>query len=339
MTPATMASPSTRYSKLAPLTASQRVNLAVEAVNFFFPTADEEKRAVIGKPRASNRVEALSGRDFAKYLEVTGKLPEAERYSFKIGELLAELAKHGVLREVGRTGDLLLGTNYYFLLELTSRQQEGILWLARALGPEFLYEAYGQATVQITGTTASGDVHAGTGLVIAPNWLLTCAHVLDDMKVDEDQFIFGNHHRVIRTLPHSTIDVGLLELEQPVSRLLGIAFRSPIVAEPVFTLGYPRVPLSREAALVMQRGEITNPSVTLLDGSVVFLYSAIARPGNSGGPILSETGHVVGIVTKELSERSKDFRMPFHAGIQTRELVQAIADLGVTVTLPIEDYE
>lgn len=334
-----MTSSSTRYSKLAPLTLSQRVNLAVEAVNFFFPAVNEEKCAVIGKSRASNHIEALSGRDFAKYLEATGKLPEAERYSFKIGELLAELAKHGILKEVGRTGDLLLGTNYYFLLELTSRQQEGILWLARALGPEFLYEAYSQATVQITGVTASGDVHAGTGLVIAPNWLLTCAHVLHDMKVDENQLIFGSSHRVMRALPHPTIDVGLLELEQPMPLLPGIAFRSPIVAEPVVTLGYPRVPLSRESALVMQRGEITNPSVTLLDGSAVFLYSAIARPGNSGGPILSESGHVVGIVTKELSERSEDFQMPFHAGIQTRELVQAIADLGVTIMLPIEDYE
>lgn len=334
-----MADPATRYSKLAPFNLTQRVNLAVDAVNFFFPTADEEKLAVIGRARASNRIEALSGRDFVKYLEATGKLPEAERYSLKIGELLAQLANHGVLREVGRTGDPLLGTSYYFLLELTSRQQEGILWLARALGPEFLYEAYSQATIQITGVTASRDVHAGTGLVIAPNWLLTCAHVLDDMEVDETQLIFGGRHRIIRALPHSTIDVGLLELEQPLPLLPGIAFRSPIVAEPVFTLGYPRVPLSREAMLVMQRGEITNPSATLLDGSAVFLYSAIARPGNSGGPILSETGHVLGIVTKELSERSKDFQMPFHAGIQTSELIEAIADLEVPITLPVENYE
>lgn len=240
---------------------------------------------------------------------------------------------------MGKQGDILLGINYYFLLELTSLQKMGTVWLARVLGPEFLYNAYAQATVQITGITKNGDAHAGTGLVIAPNWILTCAHVLVDMQVDEDQFILGELRRVKRTLPHPSIDVGLLEVEQPMPLLPGVAFRNPIVAESVFTLGYPRVPLSRESALVMQRGEITNPSVTLLDGSVVFLYSAIARPGNSGGPILSDTGHVVGIVTEELSEQVEGFRMPFHAGVQTQQLVQALEELQVPITLPVETYE
>lgn len=329
----------TRYSRLAPFPLAQRIILTIAALNFFSPMEYEKMCGALGKTQAQGRVEPFGGRDFLNYLKTTEMLPEADRYSSKIGELLAELAKHGVLKEVGRNGDILLGINYYFLLELTSLQKTGILWLARALGPEFLYNVYAQATVQITGITKDGDAHAGTGLVIAPNWILTCAHVLCDMQVDEDQSILGAHRRVIRTLPHPSVDVGLLEVEQPMPLLPGVAFRNPIVAESVFTLGYPRVPLSRESALVMQRGEVTNPSVTLLDGSVVFLYSAIARPGNSGGPILSDTGHVVGIVTEELSEQAEGFRMPFHAGIQTQELVQALAELQVPVTLPLESYE
>lgn len=330
---------STRYSKLAPFTLSQRIELTIAALNFFSPMEYEKMCSALGKERAQGRTEPFSGRDFLNYLESTKKLPEAGRYTSKIGELLAELAKHGVLKEVGRNGDVLLGISYYFLLELTSIQKTGILWLARALGPEFLYNIYSHATVQITGVTKDGDAHAGTGLVIAPNWILTCAHVLTDMQVDENQSILGAQRRVIRTLPHPRVDVGLLEVEQPMPLLPGIAFRSPVVAESVFTLGYPRVPLSRESALVMQRGEVTNPGVTLLDGSVVFLYSAIARPGNSGGPILSEMGHVVGIVTEELSEQAEGFRIPFHAGIQTQELIQALAELQVSVALPVESYE
>jgi len=50
-------------------------------------------------------------------------------------------------------------------------------------------------------------------------------------------------------------------------------------------------------------------------------------------------GHVVGIVTEELSEQAEGFRMPFHAGIQTQELIQALAELQVSVTLPVESYE
>jgi S1-C subfamily serine protease len=225
------------------------------------------------------------------------------------------------------------------MMELTNRQKEGFTWLARALGPEFLYNIFSSATAQITGVNKHGDAHAGTGIVIAPTWLLTCAHVLCDMKVDEQQSILGQNRQVIRTLSHPRVDVGLVEVTPPMQLLPGIAFRDPVVTEPIFTLGYPRVPLSREATLVMQRGEVTNPSITLFDGRSVFLYSAIARPGNSGGPLLSETGHVVGIVTEELFEKSEAFRMPFHAGIRTTELVNAIAEIEAPVTLPLEMYE
>jgi hypothetical protein len=99
------------------------------------------------------------------------------------------------------------------------------------------------------------------------------------------------------------------------------------------------VPLSIEPALVMQRGEVTTPAVKLLNGHEVFLFSAIARPGNSGGPILSETGHVVGMVTEELVEKSSDFCMPFHAGIRTTEIARALLDLDSSFTVPVENYE
>ena len=89
----------------------------------------------------------------------------------------------------------------------------------------------------------------------------------------------------------------------------------------------------------MQRGEVTNPDVTLFDSSNVFLYSAIARPGNSGGPIIAESGHVVGIVTSELLEKTEVSTMPFHAGIKTSEIIQAIRDLKVPIDLPVELYE
>ena len=84
----------------------------------------------------------------------------------------------------------------------------------------------------------------------------------------------------------------------------GVSFRDPLITETVFTLGYPRVPLSRTPHLVMQRGEVTAEDVVLFSEHHVFLYSAVARPGNSGGPILAETGHVVGIVIEELMQDS-----------------------------------
>lgn len=330
---------STRYSQLANFSFANRIKLTIEALKFFHPNGYQEKCQVLGKEPIENRTESFTARDFVRYLRLSGTLAEADRYVSRIAELLIQLEQKKLLTNVGRSNDVYLGTYYCFMLELTFLQKNGTLWLASVFGPEFLYHGYGSSIVQITGVKSNGDEHAGTGLLIAPTWLLTCAHVLDDMNVHDQQVFFGESHRIVRKLSHPKVDVGLVEVTPSMQMLPDIAFRDPIVGESVVTLGYPRVPLSREAALVIQRGEVTNPNITLLIGRTVFLYSAIARPGNSGGPIISETGHVIGIVTEELFEKSDDFKMPFYTGIQTTELVRAIADLGQPVTLPVESYE
>jgi S1-C subfamily serine protease len=139
-----------------------------------------------------------------------------------------------------------------------------------------------------------------------------------------------------RALAHPKIDVGLLEISPPFASLKGLAFREPRIGETVFTVGFPRIPLSREPSLVIQRDEVTNRSITTFSGDKLFLYSAIARPGNSGGPVISSDGNVVGLVTQDLREEpSADV---FYAGVGGVEVARAISELDVPVTLPIEDY-
>lgn len=328
-----------RYSRLAPLSFHERLRLSVLAIDFFAPRAYRDMCGLIGKVPAENRVEPFSGRDFLTYLEKAGKLPEPNRYLHRIRELLARLCAEHLLTDVGQGKDVLIGTHYYFMRELTALEKQSVLWLAPALGAEFILHMYSQATFQITGVNKSGDMRAGTGFLIAPQWLLTCAHVLNDMKVDEVQCFGGTQCKVLRALPHSTIDVGLVEITPSLPSLSGLAFRDPVVAEPAFTLGYPRIPLSQEPALVMHRGEITSPRIDTFSGQTLFLYSAIARPGNSGGPIIGENGHVVGIVTDELSEEISKVGMPFFAGVRTSEIVRAVAELESTVTVPTENYD
>jgi S1-C subfamily serine protease len=84
---------------------------------------------------------------------------------------------------------------------------------------------------------------------------------------------------------------------------------------------------------------VTSSVLRNFSGQNVFLYSAIARPGNSGGPIISLTGNVVGMVTEELKEETDDPASSFYAGIPASEIAAAVSELGVAVTLPIEDYK
>lgn len=295
---------------------------------------------VIGKEAPSeNRIQPLDGRDFLSYLSKSQQLSEPDRYIFRIRDLLSQLANQHILTELGSGRDPIIGKSYYFIRELSEREKEGWLWLAPALGPEFLLDAYSDITLQLTGITKSGDVHAGTGISIRARWILTCAHVVNDMVLDERQRFGGTEYEVVRTIPHKKIDIALVEVYGKLPHLPGLAFRDPVVAETVYTLGYPRIPLSPRPALVMQRGEITNENIVTFSGDEVFLYSAIARPGNSGGPVIAANGHVVGIVMEELLEETYRSGMPFYAGVRTSEIIKAITELVPSIQLPMEAYE
>ena len=118
------------------------------------------------------------------------------------------------------------------------------------------------------------------------------------MAVDKDQTFQGQacvveEHSIHR---HAEIDVAVIRLEGgPLTPLKGAMFLAPVVAQTVYTLGYPKLPGLRDASVTMQQGVVTNESVESLAGESLFLYSAISRPGNSGGPVMSHDGYVVGL--------------------------------------------
>lgn len=337
-----MNSPAPRYQILKPLTVGQRVYLANSALRFFSPMQYKENCGVIGKVPDERVIRPLSGLDFMKFLSSTEApkafMPEPNRYFRRIDELLRQLTRAGLLTDVGGGQSPLLGNHYYALQELTSIESKGSLILARALGPSFLHWAYRKGTYQITGTCEDGSQHAGTGIAIAPRWLLTCAHVVEDMNVDSYQDWPAGGFNIVREVPHESVDVALIEVDRDLHVVNGINFQDPRVGERVYTLGYPRVPLSIEAALVVQGGEVSVEAVTSFTQEALFLFSAIARPGNSGGPIVSEDGHVVGIVTKELSENDP-LKQPFHAGIASSVIDLALRELNCPVSLPIENWQ
>ena len=127
----------------------------------------------------------------------------------------------------------------------------------------------------------------------------------------------------------------------PLTPLTGALMQAPVVAKTVYTLGYPKLPGLRDASVTMQQGAVTNESVTSLAGETLFLYSAISRPGNSGGPVVSEDGYVVGlsIVDAIGQYRTNEAFSPHYAGIPAQVVVQAVKDLGMGVELPYEHYE
>jgi S1-C subfamily serine protease len=320
---------------LTPLSLAERIRLTQIALYVFSPSNYQAVCEAIGRQAAST-ILPFSAAEFIKFLGKTEELRDPHDYMFVIRPLLQSLADNGVLDLLGQTGNPLLGQQYYFLKALTKREKEGQLWLARALGAEFLCDQYASVTLQLTGATETRDRHAGTGLVVGPNTILTCAHVLDDMRLDPRQTIQGKDVRVLQTLAHPAIDVGIVRVDEELACLPGLSFLEPTIGEEIYVLGYPRIHYTQTPALLLHRGTVTNPGVTTLDSRRVFLYSAIARPGNSGGPIVSRTGHVIGLVTQDLSDSSST--APFYAGVSTADIVRAVADLEPSLALPVEDF-
>ena len=142
---------------------------------------------------------------------------------------------------------------------------------------------------------------------------------------------------------HETDDVAVIRVDKSLKPVDGLVFQPPVIAQTVFTLGYPRIPCTREALLTMQPGAVTSESVVSFRGENLFLYSAISRPGNSGGPVISEDGYVVGISSEDLTVESDDEKdsafSPHYAGVPSHIIVKAIADMGLDVEIPFEDFE
>ena len=164
------------------------------------------------------------------------------------------------------------------------------------------------------------------------------------MKVDDRQRFQGKEYAVPEESihPHPDVDVAAIRVSgEPLTPLKGAVYQAPVVAQTVYTLGYPKLPGLIDASVTMQQGAVTNESVTSLDGHSLFLYSAISRPGNSGGPVMSEDGYVVGlsVVDATAEYQPAEVFSPHYAGIPAQVVVEAVKSLGLGIELPIENRE
>lgn len=329
----------------APWGLASRLKLATLACTFFDATKLAENHASIGKevPKQGNPT-ALSALDFLKFLDVAGTFQKTPN-ALQVMQFLERMASTGVLMFFWHDSRIIGGLgNHYLHVPVGSEALRGQFRLAPALGPELLYHLYAPGLVHITGTNGDGDAVAGTGLVVHPSHVLTCRHVVSDMDVDERQTFQGKACTVGEGAihKHADVDIAVIRVDGPVlTPLQGAMFQAPVVAQTVYTLGYPKLPRLKDASVVIQPGAVTNEAVMSLDGEWLFLYSAIVRPGNSGGPVISDDGYVVGVCTNDVTGEydAVNAFSPHYAGIPAHVVVEAVQSLGLGIQLAFESYE
>ena len=158
-------------------------------------------------------------------------------------------------------------------------------------------QAASQSVLKIRGTNDCGRGIEGSGFLYAPNRLMTNAHVVagvDDPEVE----IGGDVQTAAVVYYNPDLDVAVLSVDS--GDLPTLSFDTDAQPnDPIAVLGYPQDgPYDVEAGRIRSEQKLRSPNI-YGDGTVireVFSLRGLVRPGNSGGPIVSAQGDVVGVV-------------------------------------------
>lgn len=153
------------------------------------------------------------------------------------------------------------------------------------------------STVKIIGT-ACGQILEGSGFVVAPDRVVTNAHVVAGEQGQSVQDRAGNH-RAFAVSFDPKLDLAVLSVSglraPPLQMTSGRVGRGVDGA----VLGYPEGgPLDVEPAVVLREMNAVGRDIygTGLTARDIYELRANVRPGNSGGPLVDTRAIVVGVV-------------------------------------------
>ncbi len=161
----------------------------------------------------------------------------------------------------------------------------------------------------------------GTGFLIdGKGYLVTNAHIIRNSKNIVVINNKGGEYHAIVVKKDNVRDIAILKIEDlnfnPTTTVpYGISKAGSDVAEPIFTLGYPR------NDIVYSEGYLS--AKTGFNGDTLSCQLGIAaNRGNSGGPVFNHDGEIIGVLsTKEAEAEGVAF------AIQSKYIFDAIDDL------------
>ncbi len=162
-----------------------------------------------------------------------------------------------------------------------------------------------QSVVQVSVLTESdGSVSTGT-VITEDGYILVCDHIFRALPSPEIYVTFADGTTLEAAFVggDDRLDAAVIKVEQRGLSCLGLPIEQPqlAVGDTVYAVGFPN---ERSAVASASRGIISAQMQRLAAASDyptrLIQFDASVSPGNSGGPLISYDGAVVGIVTAKL---------------------------------------
>jgi S1-C subfamily serine protease len=158
-------------------------------------------------------------------------------------------------------------------------------------------EQAGRSVLKVRGENDCGRGVEGSGFLYAPNRLMTNAHVV--AGVDTPHVIVNGDEveaRVVEYNPKQ--DIAVLAVDGLGLPYLHFDFQGD-PSQPAAVLGYPEDgPYDVQGARIRTKQRLRSPDI-YGGGTVireVYSLRSLIRPGNSGGPLVSTSGNVLGMI-------------------------------------------
>ena len=157
------------------------------------------------------------------------------------------------------------------------------------------------ASASISGAAQAAEISSGSGVVVGDQGeVLTNAHVVDACAQINVRSSAGDLTTAQLIARDEKNDLAVIRSNTPLSSVATFRDGKPVRAgDTIVAMGYPL------AGLLATTANLTVGNVSALaglgDDARYLQISAPVQPGNSGGPLLDESGHLVGIVTAKLN--------------------------------------
>jgi S1-C subfamily serine protease len=202
-------------------------------------------------------------------------------------------------------------------------------------GPQRLLEdpdvlSAGSSVLKIRGSNSCGQGVEGTGFVFGTNRIMTNAHVVAGVR--DPELTIGQDIVDAEVVVYDPeLDIAVLSFDDASVAALALDFTAE-AKDGVAILGYPEDgPFDVGTARIRAEQRLRSPNIYGTDTVIrqVFSLRGSVRPGNSGGPIVSSAGEVVGMVF------AASVTDPHTGYALTAEQVRESAALGLANSDPV----